>query len=80
MSIQFLMIDFTISCYFIFLRFYVFIFRQKGREGESEGEKHQCVVSSRAPPTGDLAQNPGMCPDGNQTSDPLVHIGCHSIH
>ena len=26
------------------------------------GEKHQCVVSSRAPPTGDLAHNPGMCP------------------
>ena len=25
------------------------------------------------PPTGDLACNPGMCPDGNQTSDPLVH-------
>ena len=23
---------------------YVFIFRQKGREGEREGEKHQCAV------------------------------------
>ena len=29
-----------------FLRFYLFIFRQKGREGE----KHQCVVASHAPP------------------------------
>ena len=40
-----------------------FIFRQRGREGEREGEKHQCVVASCAPPTGDLACNPGMCPD-----------------
>ena len=33
-----------------------------GREGEREGEKHQCVVASRMPPTGDLACNPGMSP------------------
>ena len=31
--------------------------------GEREGEKHQCVVASHAPLTGDLASNPGMCPD-----------------
>ena len=46
-----------------FKRFYLFIFRQTGREGEREGEKHQYVVASRAPPAGDLAHNPGMCPD-----------------
>ena len=33
-----------------------------GREGEREGGKHQCVDASHAPPTGDLACNPGMCP------------------
>ena len=44
-------------------RFYLFIFRQRGREGEKEGEKYQCVVASHAPPTRDLAHNPGMCPD-----------------
>ena len=26
-----------------------------------EGEKHQCVVASHVPPTGDLAHNFGMC-------------------
>ena len=31
------------------------IFREEG--------KHQGVVASCAPPTGDLAHNPGMCPD-----------------
>ena len=35
----------------------------EGREGEREGEKHQCVVASHTPPTGDLAGHPGMCPD-----------------
>ena len=38
------------------------------------GEKHQCVVASHTPSTGDLAQNPGMCPDWkSKTDDPLVH-------
>ena len=43
--------------------FYLFIFTERGREGERGGEKHQCVVASHAPPTGNLACNPGMCPD-----------------
>ena len=48
----------------IFLkRFYLFVFREKGREGEREGEKHQGVAVSHTPPTGDMAHNPGMCPD-----------------
>ena len=49
--------------YFIFLKdfIYLFIFRERGREGEIR--KHQCVVASHTPPTGDLARNPGMCPD-----------------
>ena len=45
----------------IFSRFYLFIERGEGREREEE--KHQCVVASHVPPTGDLACNPGMCPD-----------------
>ena len=40
---------------FIFLRLYLFL--ERGREGEREGEKHQCVVASHAPPTGDLGCN-----------------------
>ena len=45
-----------------FLRFYLFIFRERGREGERAGEKHQCVIAPHVPPTGDLACNPVMCP------------------
>ena len=44
-----------------FLRF-IYLFLERGREGEREGKKHQCVVASHVPPTGDLARNPGMCP------------------
>ena len=59
-----------------------FIFKERGREVEREGEKHQCVVASCMSPSGDLAHNPGMCPDwesnqwhfgsqaGNQSTEP----------
>ena len=53
-----------------FLRFYLFIFREE-KEGEREGEKHLCVVASRMPPTGDLAYNPGMCPDWELNQGPF---------
>ena len=39
----------------LFKRFYLFISREWGKEGEREGEKHQCAVDSYVPPTGDLA-------------------------
>ena len=42
---------------------FIYLFRQRGREEETEGEKHQCVVASCVPPTGDLARNPGICSD-----------------
>ena len=50
------------SFLFFFLDF-IYLFLERGREGEREGEKHQCVVASHMPHTGDLACNPGMCPD-----------------
>ena len=54
----------VLTCFsFLFFKFYLFIFRQRGKERKREGEKHQCVVASHAPPTEDLACNPGMYPD-----------------
>ena len=49
---------------------YLFIFRER-REGEREGEKHQCMGASHMPPTGDLAHNPGMCPDWESNQWPF---------
>ena len=51
--------------------FYLLIFRERGREEEREGEKCQCVVASRAPPTGDLACNPSMRPDWESNQQPF---------
>ena len=41
------------------------------REGEREGGKHQCVVACHVPCTGDLACNPGMCPDWESNQQPF---------
>ena len=55
-------------CFIYFLkRFYLFIFRERGKEGE----KHQCVVASCTPPTGDLACNLGICPDWESNRRPF---------
>ena len=48
------------------------MFREMGRGGEREGQKHPCVVASCTFPTGDPAHNPGMCPDWELNRLPLV--------
>ena len=53
-----------------FKRFYLFRFRDRGREGARNGEKHPSVAC-QALPTGDLAHNPGMCPDGESNLQPF---------
>ena len=45
----------------IFKKDFIYSFIERGREGK--GEKHQCVVASCVPRTGDLARSPGTCPD-----------------
>ena len=55
----------------LFLKILFVSFRDRGREGEGKGEKHQCVVASHAPTTGDLACNPGMCPDWELNQRPF---------
>ena len=59
------------TLYVVFKRFYLFIFRERGEEGEREGKKHQCVVASHAPHTRDLAHCPGMCPDQELNQQPF---------
>ena len=53
-----------------FLRFYLFIFRQRRREIERERNIHVWLPLTR-PPTGDLACNPGMCPDQESNQRPF---------
>ena len=56
---------------YIFQAIYLFLERGEGREGEREGEKHQCVVAPHAPSNGELAHNPGMCPDWESNPQPF---------
>ena len=54
--------------FFPFLKIFIYLFLETGKEGEREGEKHdvgekQRSVASLTPPARDLAHNPGMCPD-----------------
>ena len=46
---------------FIFFKDFIYLFLERGKEGEREGEKHQCVVASA--PNQALTHNSGMCPD-----------------
>ena len=67
-------IYYTLFLFFFFLNFFL-IFRETGKERETEGEKHQCVVASHSPLTGVLACNPGMCPDWELKPQPLWFAG-----
>ena len=60
------------NTFFKFIKYFIYLFLKK-REGgrEEEGEKHQCAVASGTPPTGDLAHNPGMCPDWESNWQPF---------
>ena len=56
--------------YVCILKFYLFIFRERGREGERKGEKIN-VVASHVLPTGDLVCNPGRYPDREPNRRPF---------
>ncbi|KAF6094822.1 hypothetical protein HJG60_011912 [Phyllostomus discolor] len=54
-----------------FMNFKKIFILERVREGEREEEEHQCVVASRRPPTGNLACNPGVCPDWQLNPQPF---------
>ena len=71
--------------YFMYVCMYVcmYVFIERGREGITEGEKHQCVVASCTPPTDDLARNPATQACALVWEWELVTFwfsGRHSIH
>ena len=56
--------------FFLFFKDVIYLFL--GREGEREGEKHQCVVASHMPPLGTWPTTQGCALTRNRTSEPLV--------
>ena len=55
----------------LFKKVFIYLFLERGREGEREGEKHQCVVASPVPQLGTWPTSQACALTGNQTSDPL---------
>ena len=59
-------LNLIIACQTLFFKkkvLFIYLYRERGREGERKGERCQCVVASLMPLTRDLTGNPGMCPD-----------------
>ena len=56
----------------LFFKDFNYLFPKKGERREKDREKHQCTVASLTPPTGDLANNPGTCPDWGSNQRPLA--------
>ena len=42
---------------------FIYLYLERGEGSEKDREKHQYAVASRAPHTGELTRDPGMCPD-----------------
>ena len=70
---------FGLSGYFL-KDFYLFIFRERGKEGEREGVKHQRVVASHTPPSGGPGLQPRHAPRLGIQPVTLWFAGGYSIH
>ena len=75
----------------LFVCLFIYLLLVRGAERGKEREKNQYVVAFHAPPTRDLAHNPGMCPHwelnwqpfGSQVSTQSTgphHQGCFLFH
>ena len=70
----------TMLIWYFFLKI---LFLERGRVGERLGEKHQWVVASHMPPTGNLACNPGMFPNWGRNWQPFdsqAHAQATELH
>ena len=70
---------------FLFKKGFIYFFRERGREGEREGEKQQCARDTSIDcllhaPAGDLVRSPAMCPGWESNQQPFgLQAGPQSI-
>ena len=62
-----------------FKRFHLILEKERGKENDRE-RNINVWLPLMCPPTGDLARNPGMCPDWESNQWTLWFTGQHSIH
>ena len=59
-------------CSQYFLKYFIYLFLERGEGKEKERERNINVwIPLPTPPTGDLAGNPGMCPDWESNQRPF---------
>ena len=68
-----------VTTIFYFLKHFIYLFLERGRKGEREGVKHQCVVASSTPPTGCSLQPRHVPCLGIEPATPWFS-GPHSVH
>ena len=54
-----------------FFKDFIYLFLERGERREKERERNINVWLPHGPPTGDLAHNPGMCPDWELNQSPF---------
>ena len=69
---QLMDVSLTCRCFPLTVVFkdFIYLFLDRGERGRKR-RKHQCVVPSHTPPTGDLAYSPGMYPDWELNQRPF---------
>ena len=60
----------TLSHFGFLNMLFIYLFLERGKGGRKR-EKHQCMVASPTPPTGDLPHNPGMYPARESNQQPF---------
>ena len=73
LGLYFLRFCYYEMCFYYFLKLFIYLFLGRGEGRDTDkGEKHQCVVASCVPSTGDVAHNPDMCPDWKSYQRPFA--------
>ena len=73
-------LEITLIIYLLTYLDFVYLFLERGREAEREGEKRQCVVASCTAPSGGLAPNPDACLRLGIELATLWFVGWPSVH
>ena len=54
-----------------FFKDFIYLYLERGRDRNRDVQDRHRSVASHAPPTGDQAHNPGMCPDWESNQRPF---------
>ena len=80
---QSILLTLIIVLFFYLKKIFIYFSFGRGEGKETEGEKHQCVVSSHVPLYWGPGSHPGMCPDWDLNWQPFglqAHAQSTELH